>query len=49
LPSDSERGTFRGFGFVTMRPNDAAVAIGELDGCEIDGRIVRVNEAEPRA
>jgi RNA recognition motif-containing protein len=50
LPQDlsSGSGQTRGFGFVTMDPEAAKQAIAELDGCEIDGRIIRVNEAQPK-
>lgn len=48
LPEDTETGGSRGFGFVTMAPDDAARAIKEIDGCEVDGRVIRVNEAQPK-
>lgn len=48
LPEDSATGSSRGFGFVTMAPEDAARAIKEIDGCEVDGRVIRVNEAQPK-
>ncbi|MBQ3799391.1 MAG: RNA-binding protein [Treponema sp.] len=39
----------KGFGFVEMEDDGAALkAIGELNGREIDGRKVRVNEAEDK-
>ena len=39
----------KGFGFVEMANDDAAAkAIGELNGREVDGRKVRVNEAEDK-
>ena len=31
-----------------MKPEDAEKAIEELDGFELDGRILRVNEAQPK-
>ncbi len=46
-----DRGTGRskGFGFVEMGDDEAAKqAISELDGKEIGGRNLRVNEAKPR-
>lgn len=47
--TDRETGRSRGFGFVEMGSDeDAANAIQALDGQEIDGRNVRVNEAEER-
>ena len=46
---DRETGRSRGFGFVEM-PNDeeAKAAISALDGKDIDGRPVKLNEAQPR-
>lgn len=46
---DRETGRSRGFGFVEM-PNDeeAKAAIAALDGKEVDGRAVKLNEAQPR-
>ncbi len=46
---DRETGRSRGFGFVEM-PNqsEAEAAISNLNGKELDGRAVRVNEARPR-
>lgn len=48
IPMDQATGSSRGFGFVTMDPEDAQRAIDELDECELDGRIIRVNEAQPK-
>jgi RNA recognition motif-containing protein len=48
LPEDPTTGGTRGFGFVTMAREDALNAISELDGCEVDGRVIRVNEAKPK-
>jgi len=48
LPTDRETGQHRGFAFVTMEPEDALRAADETDGYELDGRILRVNEAQPK-
>lgn len=48
IPVDGSTGNSRGFGFVTMDPEDAQRAIAELDDCELDGRFIRVNEAQPK-
>lgn len=46
LPTDPNTDQPRGFGFVTMDQADGEVAIAELDGLELDGRFIRVNEAQ---
>jgi cold-inducible RNA-binding protein len=49
LVLDRETGRSRGFAFVVMSSEDAARrAISELDGADLDGRPLRVNEAEQR-
>mmetsp|Transcript_38649 Transcript_38649/g.116069 ORF Transcript_38649/g.116069 Transcript_38649/m.116069 type:complete len:377 (-) Transcript_38649:454-1584(-) len=48
MPSDRETGRPRGFAFVTMDPEAAMRAADETDGYEMDGRIIRVNEAQPK-
>ena len=45
---DRETGRSRGFGFVEMDAEGATKAISELNGTEIDGRTLKVNEAQPR-
>ena len=46
---DRETGRSRGFGFVEMSTDaEAKAAITALDGKEIDGRNLKVNEAKPR-
>lgn len=48
--TDRETGRSRGFGFVTFADGAAAdTAIQEMDGRELDGRTVNVNEARERA
>ena len=48
LVSDRETGRPRGFGFVEMDDEGAAAAISALDGKDMGGRSLRVNEARPR-
>ena len=49
LVTDRETGRARGFAFVTMGTSDeAAKAIQGMDGKTVDGRPLRVNEAEER-
>ena len=39
----------KGFGFLDMDDNDAAnAAIAKLNGTDLDGRTIKVNEARPR-
>jgi len=48
--TDRETGQARGFGFVTMSSSEGArKAISELNGADLDGRPLRVNEAEERS
>lgn len=49
LIEDRETGRFRGFGFVEMEDADALAAIEALDGHDMSGRPLKVNEAKPRA
>jgi len=49
LPTDRETGQPRGFAFVTMgNSHEAAKAIADMNGATLDGRALRVNEAEDR-
>src|SRR6202046_5318976 len=50
VATDRETGRARGFGFVEM-PNDAeaAKAIAALDGEDVGGRHLKVNEARPKS
>jgi len=46
--SDKFSGRSKGFGFVTFKNDaDAEKAIAEMNGKNIDGRELRVNEAKP--
>ena len=50
IPTDRETGRPRGFGFVTMASEgDAKAAIADLDGKDLEGRALKVNEAKERA
>lgn len=47
--TDRETGRSRGFGFVELAADArAADAIRDLDGYELNGRALRINEAKPR-
>ncbi len=47
---DRETNRSKGFGFVEMSDDeDAKEAIKELNGSEVDGRNIVVNEARPKA
>lgn len=47
--TDRETGRSRGFGFVEMAADARAQdAINELDGAELGGRNLRINEAQPK-
>ena len=49
IVTDRTTGRSRGFGFVTMgNAQDAAKAIETWHGASLDGRALRVNEAEER-
>jgi cold-inducible RNA-binding protein len=48
--TDRETGRSRGFGFVSFTNDDSAVnAATEMNGATLDGRTIRVNEAENQA
>merc|ERR1719223_1183411 len=48
LPTDRETGKVRGFAFVSMAAEHAEKACDEVNGMEVDGRALRVNEAQPK-
>jgi RNA recognition motif-containing protein len=48
LIQDRDTGRPRGFGFVEMPSSDASRAIEKLNGTDLGGRTLRVNEAQER-
>jgi len=48
LITDRETGRLRGFGFVEMDDAGAMAAIQNLDGRELGGRSLKVNEAQDK-
>ena len=49
IMTDRDTGRSRGFGFIEMASvEDATAAIEAMDGVEVDGRKLRVNEAQER-
>jgi RNA recognition motif-containing protein len=49
LISDLVTGKPRGFGYVEMPTNDAAMAVAALNGRDLGGRSLEVNPAQDRA
>ena len=48
--SDRMTGQSRGFGFVTMGSHEQAqIAMSAMSGADLDGRTLKVNEAEERS
>ncbi len=47
--SDQFTGKSRGFGFVEMQNREEGLlAVAQLDSKEMDGRVLKVNEAKPK-
>lgn len=47
--TDRDTGRSRGFGFVTFETSEAvSSAISEMDGQDLDGRNIKVNEAQDK-
>ena len=50
LIADRDTGQSKGFGFIEMGTDaEANAAISELNGTELEGRPIKVNEAKPQA
>jgi RNA recognition motif-containing protein len=50
LITDRDTGQSKGFGFIEMRKDaEANSAISRLNGTELEGRPIKVNEAKPQA
>jgi RNA recognition motif-containing protein len=48
LITDRETGRLRGFGFIEMDDEGAKAAIQGMNGKDLDGRTLKVNEAEDK-
>ena len=48
IATDRDTGRARGFAFVEMAEGDADKAIGALNGINVGGRALNVNEARPK-
>ena len=46
--TDRDTGQSKGFGFVEMSDGDAQKVMGALNGSDLGGRSLKVNEAKPR-
>ena len=46
--SDRETGRSKGYGFVEVEDDDAGTIVTNLNGKELKGREITVNEAKPR-
>jgi cold-inducible RNA-binding protein len=48
--TDRDTGRSRGFGFVTFaQDDDAKTAISKVDGTNLDGKTIKVNEAQEKS
>jgi RNA recognition motif-containing protein len=48
LITDRDTGAPRGFGFIEMKDAEASAAIAALNGSDMGGRTIKVNEAKPK-
>jgi RNA recognition motif-containing protein len=46
--TDRDTGSSKGFGFVEMSNSDAEKAMGALNGRDLEGRVLKVNQAKPQ-
>ena len=46
--NDRDSGRFRGFCFIEMEDSAANAVVNALNGKDVDGRALKVNEAKPR-
>ena len=48
IPTDRDSGRAKGFGFVEVQDDQMSAAISAMNGHEVGGRALTVNEARPR-
>jgi RNA recognition motif-containing protein len=48
LPKDRDTGRLRGFGFVVVETSNASEVVKKMNGVELEGRALKVDEAQER-